>query len=49
MHGDERIARIFLRVDMIVNSMKFFCDEIKDTNVVENIFRSLTPKFNSKV
>lgn len=36
-------------MDEIVNSMKNPGDEIKDATVVENILRSLTPKFNSKV
>jgi len=29
--------------------MKNLGDEIKDATIVENIFRSLTPKFDSKV
>lgn len=49
MHNDENIAIFFLIVDYIVNSMNNFGDEIKDTTVVENILRSLTPKFDSKV
>ena len=49
MHEDERIATFFLRVYEVVNSMRNLGEEIKDATIVENILRSLTSKFNSKV
>jgi len=48
MHDYESIARFFLRLDEIVNSMRNLYDKVKDSMVVEKILRSLTPKFNSK-
>lgn len=49
MYDDERIATFFLRVDEIVDSMRKLGEGIKDGTIAENIFRSLTPKFDSKV
>jgi len=49
MHDGENIAAFFLRVDEIVNSMINLGEEIKDATIVENILRSLTPHFDSKV
>jgi len=49
MHDDKRIASFFFRVDNIFNKMKGHSDKIKYIVFVENILRSLTPKFNSKV
>lgn len=49
MHDDERIAIFFLRVDEIVNAIKSLSDEIKEIIFVENILRSPTPNFDSKV
>lgn len=49
MHEDERITNVFLGVDRIVKTMDSLGDEIMETIIVENILRSLTPKFDSKV
>lgn len=49
MYDDETIARIFLRVDEIVNIMRSLGDKIKDSTIIENILRSLTQNSNDKV
>ena len=49
MHDNESMATFFLRVDEIINSMRNIGDKIKYATVVENILRSLTLKFDSKV
>eukprot|EP00253_Pinus_taeda_P024421 PITA_24421 len=49
MHDDESIASFSLKVDEIVNSMRNLSEEIKYATIVENILRSLTTKFDSKV
>ena len=49
MHNEESIASLFLHLDDISNRMINLCETIIDTTLVENVFRSLTPKFDSKV
>ena len=49
MHDDEIIGTFFLRVDEIVSSTINLDEEIKYVIVVENILRSITSKFGSKV
>eukprot|EP00253_Pinus_taeda_P012899 PITA_12899 len=49
MHNDESVASYFLRIDEIVNCMKNLGEEIKEVVLVENVLRSLSPKFDSKV
>lgn len=49
MHEDESIANFFLRIDVVVNTMKGLGDKIKYSTVVEKILRSLTLMFNAKV
>lgn len=49
MHNDESVANCFLRVYEIVNCMKNLGEEIKEAVVVENVLRSLSPRFESKV
>eukprot|EP00253_Pinus_taeda_P001870 PITA_01870 len=49
MHNDESVANYFLRVDEIVNCMRNLGEEIKEAFVVEQVLRSLSPKFESKV
>ena len=49
MHNDESITSYFLRIDEIVNCMKNLGEEIKDVTLVENVLRSFSTKFESKV
>eukprot|EP00253_Pinus_taeda_P032008 PITA_32008 len=49
MYNDESVANYFLRVDEIVNCMKNLGAEIKEVVVVENVLRSLSSRFESKV
>eukprot|EP00253_Pinus_taeda_P027337 PITA_27337 len=49
MHNDENISHYFLRIDEIVNRMKNLGEEIKEVTLVENVLRSLSSKFESKV
>ena len=49
MHNNERIENFFLRVDEFVNTMKGLGVKIGYVVIVENILRSLTPKFDTKV
>ena len=49
MHNEESIASFFLRRDDILNRMRNLGETITDTTLVENVLRSLTPKFESKV
>eukprot|EP00253_Pinus_taeda_P029264 PITA_29264 len=49
MHSDESVANYFLRIDEIVNRMKNLGEEIKEVTLVENVLRSLSSKFESKV
>eukprot|EP00253_Pinus_taeda_P013510 PITA_13510 len=49
MHNDESVANYFLHIDEIVNCMKNFGEKIKEVVLVENVLRSLSPKFDSKV
>jgi hypothetical protein len=49
MKDDEDIAGYLLRVDDVVNTMIGLGEEIKESNVVEKILRSLPSRFDSKV
>ena len=49
MHNDEIIANLFLRLDEIVNHMRNMGEEIRETTLVEKIYRSLSPKLESKL
>ena len=49
MHEDESVAKFFLRVDEIVNTMKGHGAKLEDSTVVLKILRSLTPKFEAKL
>ena len=49
MHNDESIASYFLHIDDIVNCMNNLGEEIKEVTLVENVLRSLSTKFESKV
>eukprot|EP00253_Pinus_taeda_P015505 PITA_15505 len=49
MYNDESVANYFLRVDEIVNCMKNLGEEVREAVVVENVLRSLSPRFESKV
>ena len=49
MHNDESIASYFLCIDEVVNCMKNLGEEIKEFTLVENVLRSLSAKFESKL
>eukprot|EP00253_Pinus_taeda_P021714 PITA_21714 len=49
MYNDESVANYSLRIDEIINCMKNLGEEIKEAVVVENVLRSLSLKFESKV
>ena len=49
MHNEESIAIFFLHLYDIVNCMRNLSETITDIPLVENILRSITPKFESKV
>ena len=49
MDDDEDIDSFFLKVAEIVNNMKALGENIKEVVTVQNILRSLPPKFNPKV
>ena len=49
IHDDESIETFFLRLDEVMNSMINLGEEIKCASIIENIVRSLTLKFESKV
>eukprot|EP00253_Pinus_taeda_P014755 PITA_14755 len=49
MYNDESVANYFLQIDEIVNCMKNLGEEINEAVVVENVLRSLSRKFESKV
>ena len=49
MRSDESIASFFLCLDDIVNRMRNLGETTTDTTLVENVLRSLTSKFESKV
>ena len=49
MYNDESVANYFLRIHEIVNCMKNLGEEIKEAVVVENVLRTLSPKFKSKI
>eukprot|EP00253_Pinus_taeda_P021906 PITA_21906 len=49
MHNDESMANYFLHIDEIFNCMKNLGEEIKEVFLVENLLRSSSLKFDSKV
>ena len=49
MKEDEDIATYFLRVDEIVNTMKGLGENIRNSVIVQKIFRSLPMRFYSKI
>eukprot|EP00253_Pinus_taeda_P011651 PITA_11651 len=49
MHSNESIANYFLRMDEIVNCIRDLGEEFKEVVLVENVLRSLSAKFDSKV
>ena len=49
MDNEESIASLFLHLNDIVNRMRNLGETITDTTLVENVLRSLTSKFESKV
>eukprot|EP00253_Pinus_taeda_P026394 PITA_26394 len=49
IYNDESVANYFLPIDEIVNCMKKLGEEIKEVVVVENVLRSLSSEFESKV
>jgi hypothetical protein len=49
MKEDETIGKYFLRVEEMVNSMKSLGEKIKESSLVQKIFRSLLDRFNPKV
>ena len=49
MHNDESIASYFLHIDEVVNCMKNLGKYIKEVTLVEEVLRSLSTKFESKV
>lgn len=46
-HGD--VAKLFLRVDEIVYTMKGLDEKIKEAIIVQKLLRSLLTRFNPKV
>ena len=46
MRESESISDYCTRVKVIVNQMRRYGDKIEEVHVVENILRSLTPKFD---
>lgn len=46
-HGD--VAKLFLRVDEIVYTMKGLDEKIKEDIIVQKLLRSLLTRFNPKV
>lgn len=49
VHDDKIIARFFLRVDNIINTMRGLGDKIESFAIIEYILRSLTPNFDAKI
>eukprot|EP00253_Pinus_taeda_P033601 PITA_33601 len=49
MHSNESIANYLLSMDEIVNCMRNLGEEFKEVFLVENVLRSLSTKFDSKV
>jgi hypothetical protein len=49
MKEDEDIVAYFLRVDEIVNYIKVFGEEIKESIIVQKVLRSLPLRFDRKI
>ena len=49
MHDDEEIAKFFLIVDEVVNSIRGLDEKIKDPVVIQKVIRSILRRFNPKV
>jgi hypothetical protein len=49
MDEDEIINKYFLRIEGLVNTMKWLGEMIVDSFLIEKILRSLLDRFNSKV
>lgn len=49
MNDEEDVIAYFLWVDEVVNSLKVFDTEVKETTMVQNILRSFPLCFDAKV
>lgn len=49
MNEDEDIAKLFLRVDEIVNTIRGIDEPMDDSFVFQKVLRSLPTIFNTKV
>jgi hypothetical protein len=49
MEESEDITTYFLRIDEVVNTMRGLREEVKNSNIVQNVLRSLPVRFDPKI